>query len=284
MKDLYQIYRNNKEAIDALATIDPKGAGKVFSLIENQPVTFLSSIEKMQSLGLSASMGDYYVYTQRGGKLAIDPTPRGNKKILAVMGNIIVNDGAIRKGDTVSLKSCGRFDVFSIEKDMKSALLGGEIIASYAFATVLNSENEAIASKLFLIPANEYSSMLSQATGWAKTYPTMFASKVAIKRVISGIHALLGRVVTSEQQKTLRVMEESSRIDLDGRNYGNDDQIINREELNMLESKITDNAVNKAGFAKWLLANGFKNNASITKSFYKKAMNTLDKSIKSKGI
>lgn len=211
---VWDIYSDNKEALSILSDSTPD----VINKITSEPVTFTSGVNAMILQGLSYALKDYYVFIQKGNKLAIQPTPKGTKKLISKIAkehglSIVINEGVFNKGDDWSLETDGQFDTFTMKKDTSALLTGGQVISSYAFVSVYK-ENEKIATKLIYLPADEYLKIKAMAKGSAG-YEMMFASKVVIKRVLAGIYLLLGVSLDDSQAETIAMLEESNRVDLE---------------------------------------------------------------------
>lgn len=225
MSNLFDIYKDNKEALAVLADKTSGRTGKAgasdnatLAKIEASPVTFLSGIENMVGKGLSYINGDYYVFIQKGGVLTIHPTPRGSKIILSNIAKdngltVIINEGTFNNGDEFTLESDGQFDEFKIRKNPDAMLAGNQIIASYAVVSVFK-DSEKVAKKVFYVPSNEYQKIKAMASGSAN-YEMTFASKVVIKRVLAGIYLLLGVTLSQDEQAVMAMLDEANRVDLE---------------------------------------------------------------------
>jgi len=219
--NLFQLYDKNPEATAILTDVDKN----VYNKIKEEPKTFLTGINAMLKQGLSYPLKDYYVFIQKGKKLAIQPTPRGTKKIISSLArkhglSLVINEGVFHEGDEISLESDGQFDKFTIKKDLMNAVKKGIIVSSYAVVNVYR-KNDLIARKVVYVPQDEYLKIKQMGN---QQYEMMLASKVVMKRVLAGIYLLLGITVDTEDDETIAMLEEANRVDLEKEEEAQDDR------------------------------------------------------------
>ena len=238
-------------------------------------------LEELNEKGLFYKNKDVYVYLGRGG-VKVEETPKGIRKMLIYLSEkydrrVVISDGVLYQGDDVVITTDGLIDKVEIQRDTKTMITGGAILAPFAVISILSKRDVVIAKKFIVMPANEFTNALKQAGNVKFTYPSMMATKMVMKRALTQVYSLLGTGIENDDAEMLDDAIENNNIDQVARNS----EAISKEQADELWLYIQDNEL-ESNLDRILKGDNLDKMEDIPASKYTQVMNLLKQAAKAK--